>query len=82
VGTLVIPDDFFNLWTQITFFDDARSHIVPGLNDELRGQIMNKLKEESIPFLPHGTYAQTTGPRFETKAEVRFLGTVADIVGK
>jgi len=28
-----------------------------------------------------GTYVQTLGPRFETKAEVRYLAQLGDIVG-
>ena len=31
--------------------------------------------------VPPGTYVQTVGPRFETKAEVRFLKQLGDIVG-
>ncbi len=82
VGTLLIPDDFFNLWTQITFFEDARAHIVPAFNETLRKDIISKLQTANIPCVTTGTYVQTTGPRFETKSEVRFLGTVADVVGK
>ena len=27
MGTLVLGDDIFNLWNQISLFDDYRSHI-------------------------------------------------------
>ena len=34
-----------------------------------------------FPPIDGGVYVQTTGPRFETPAEVRFLATVGDVVG-
>jgi len=80
-GSLVIPDDFFNLWDSISFFDDKRGHIVPTLQSELRDEIIKELKSKGIKLIESGTYVQTTGPRFETKAEIRFLSNVADVVG-
>lgn len=79
---MVIIDDFFNLWEQISFFDDARAHFVPNMECNLRNQVISLLIEANIqPLLTKGTYVQTTGPRFETKAEIRFLGTCCDVVG-
>jgi purine nucleoside phosphorylase len=81
VGTLVLPDDYFCLWNQISFFEDARSHISPTIDTDFRKQVGEILNKEKISYVNEGTYVQTTGPRFETKAEVRYLATVADIVG-
>jgi 5'-methylthioinosine phosphorylase len=38
------------------------------------------LKKEEYVF-ESGVYGQANGPRFETRAEIRFLATVADVVG-
>jgi purine nucleoside phosphorylase len=39
LGMLVIPDDFFNLWDSISFFEDKRGHIVPTLESPLRQEV-------------------------------------------
>lgn len=84
-GTVVIPDDYFNLWNIISLYDDARAHIVADIDAELRQEIINALKaaKDHLPsFELHegGTYVQTRGPRFETKAEIRVLATFGEIV--
>ncbi|PXF47804.1 putative 6-oxopurine nucleoside phosphorylase [Gracilariopsis chorda] len=84
IGTVVIPDDFFYLFgPSVSYYDDARAHIVPGFDDKLRGKLIEALTEESILGFRNGgaVYVQTVGPRFETKAEVRFLSTLGDIIG-
>mmetsp|Transcript_14353 Transcript_14353/g.20025 ORF Transcript_14353/g.20025 Transcript_14353/m.20025 type:complete len:242 (+) Transcript_14353:52-777(+) len=84
LGTLMVADDFFNIWDCVTFFDDARGHFVPVMENDFRSQIIELLKQDSVvsPSLrDHGTYVQTNGPRFETKSEIRFYQTVADVVG-
>lgn len=81
-GTLVVPDDCFNLWNPTTLFnEDRRGHIVPGFDADLRGSVVQALRAEGLTLLDRGVYTQTIGPRFETRAEVRFLATVADVVG-
>lgn len=84
IGSIVVPDDYFYLFgPSISFFDDARGHIVPGIDDALRGDILDAVRGTDIQTLRKGpaTYVQTTGPRFETKAEVRFLEKLGDIIG-
>jgi len=54
---------------------------VPEFNDDLRQGVLRVLKEAGFKVVPSATYVQTIGPRFETKAEVRFLASVAHIVG-
>ena len=45
IGSIVIPDDFFNLFGgAVTMFDDGRGHIVPGMDDKLRHKMLNVLK--------------------------------------
>lgn len=84
IGTVVIPDDYFYLFgPSVSYYDDARAHIVPGFDDKLRGQLVGALMEEGVAGVRDGgaVYLQTVGPRFETKAEVRFLSTLGDIIG-
>ncbi|KAA8496844.1 putative 6-oxopurine nucleoside phosphorylase [Porphyridium purpureum] len=84
IGMIVIPDDFFNLFGgPVSMFDDGRAHIVPGMDDSLRQIMLQVLrKNEFNPVRDGGVYMQTSGPRFETPVESRFLALVgAHVVG-
>lgn len=83
-GTMILPDDYFYLFgPPVSFYDDKRGHIVPQIHLEWRSKILSVLRNAEIPGLsPEGaTYVQTTGPRFETRAEVRFLSTLGEVIG-
>lgn len=81
-GTVVVPDDFIALNPSPTFFDDTRGHRVPGFDDEWRRSVITAWREATAtPVHDGGVYAQTTGPRLETPAEVRMLASWADLVG-
>eukprot|EP01087_Luapelamoeba_hula_P007667 TRINITY_DN1872_c1_g1_i1.p1 TRINITY_DN1872_c1_g1~~TRINITY_DN1872_c1_g1_i1.p1 ORF type:complete len:264 (+),score=50.28 TRINITY_DN1872_c1_g1_i1:44-835(+) len=81
-GTLVIPDDFFDIWHIITLFDDARSHGTPTIDKELRAQVVKAIQTglPQVPLVDGGTYVQTMGPRFETPAEIKVLAMFGDVV--
>ncbi len=82
VGTFVCPDDFYAPQVSETVFDDARSHTVPGFDRPWRARLLETWAEcAATPIIDGGTYAQTTGPRFETPSEVRALARVGDLVG-
>lgn len=82
VGTVVVPDDFFAPWVTPSYFDDARGHQVPGFDPAWRSTVVTTWRASTpTVILDGGVYAQATGPRFETPAEIRFLATVADVVG-
>jgi 5'-methylthioadenosine phosphorylase len=83
VGTVVVPDDFFALGQQPdSRFVDERGHSVPGFDPEWRARVLAAWSAHApSPPIDGGVYAQTTGPRFEMPAEVRFLATVGDVVG-
>jgi len=83
VGTVVVPDDFFALGQQPdSRFVDERAHSVPGFDPEWRARVVEAWSAHApSPPIDGGVYAQTTGPRFEMPAEVRFLATVGDVVG-
>ncbi|MFN8039153.1 MAG: MTAP family purine nucleoside phosphorylase [Acidimicrobiales bacterium] len=81
VGTVVVPDDVFAPWVTPSWFDDARGHRVPGFDARWRARVLEAWRAHDSSVVDGGVYAQTIGPRFETPAEVRFLATVADVVG-
>lgn len=82
VGTIVVPDDFFAPWVHPTTFGDAQGHRVPVLDPSWRQRVVRTWRSVTeTPVHDGGIYAQTVGPRFETPAEIRFLATVADLVG-
>ncbi len=83
VGTFVAPDDFFAPGANPSWHDDAAGHTVPGFDPAWRRQVVaawGRLAPQT-GLVDGGVYAQTTGPRFETPAEIRFLAGVADVVG-
>jgi 5'-methylthioadenosine phosphorylase len=82
VGTLACPDDFFAPPVAPSFYDDPRGHSVPGFDVAWRERVVDAFSAQSgAPFVDGGVYAQTSGPRFETPAEVRALARDADLVG-
>lgn len=81
VGKLILPEDFFSPWDIISTFDDARSHCVPELNQELISFMHKILVENKIDCSIGGIYGQTKGPRFETKSEITFLSQFSTVVG-
>lgn len=80
-GMFVLPDDYINLNNVHTIHHERAVHIVPGFDETLRKKIIKAAKELGIELIDHGTYYQTQGPRFETKAEIRMMGQYADVVG-
>jgi purine nucleoside phosphorylase len=82
VGTVVLPDDFFGPWVTPSRFADARGHTVPGFDLAWRARVLDAWRATTTtPIQDGGVYVQTTGPRFETPAEIRFFATVGDVVG-
>lgn len=83
VGSVVAADDFFALGISPTTFADERGHLVPGFDQTWRSEVVDAWWQADTcrPIRDRGTYAHMPGPRFETPSEVRFLATVADVVG-
>lgn len=82
VGDVVVPDDFYAPQVRASRFADGRGHTVPGFDSQFRGLVFDTWRDETTrPAHDGGVYAQTTGPRFETPAEVRALSRIADVVG-
>ncbi|MBN2809365.1 MAG: MTAP family purine nucleoside phosphorylase [Deltaproteobacteria bacterium] len=80
-GSLLVPDDYFNPWGVKTFFDDRLEFVTPGLSEVVRRGILAAAADLGLGLIDGGTYVQTTGPRFETRAEVRVLAAWGSVVG-
>lgn len=82
LGTCAVVDDFYAPAETISYYDDPRSHVVPGFDPAWSAEIVSSWRAVSETVIHDGgVYAQTRGPRFETPAEVRALANLADVVG-
>ncbi len=80
-GDIVIIDDYMQLSGIPTFFDDRLNFTAPGMSEKIRKRIFSSAEKINQKLRKTGTYYQTSGPRFETPAEVRFISGFADVVG-
>ncbi|MFH1835694.1 MAG: MTAP family purine nucleoside phosphorylase [Methanobacteriota archaeon] len=80
-GSIAVPSDYLAFNKIPTFFDDATNHITPSLDYELTQLIVECASDLKFKVFDGGVYVETSGPRLETKAEVRFLSTIGDFVG-
>lgn len=77
-GTLVSCTDYMSFAPK-TFIDDRMSVFAPLIGNPLLRAISERSAQ---PIVADKIYAQTPGPRFETRAEVRALRALgADVVG-
>jgi purine nucleoside phosphorylase len=70
---VVIPEDWFNPFDILHMSHHYDAHVVPEVNTCLRQEILHILENGQFQPYHGGVYVQTAGPRFETKAEVRFF---------
>ena len=82
-GTVVIPDDFIALHGGAdSRHDDWAGHRIHGFTPRWRERVRDAWTAHApAPPIDGGTYWQTSGPRFETPAEIRVLAAFADVVG-
>jgi 5'-methylthioadenosine phosphorylase len=80
-GTLLVPDDYINLWPVLTFHDEDPQYATPLLSETLRRELVEVLADLGERFVDGGVYFQTVGPRLETRAEVWLIARDADVVG-
>ncbi|MFH1470164.1 MAG: MTAP family purine nucleoside phosphorylase [Candidatus Micrarchaeota archaeon] len=87
IGDLVVVRDLVSFGPQPTFFDDfskglAHTDMTEPYSPELARKIIAIARKEKIPLQDNGILAHASGPRFETKAEIRALGKLgANLVG-
>ncbi len=77
----VIPSDFVSFWNIPTFHDDEVVHVTPLLDRGLRTKLVDCITDLGYTVHDGGVYVQTTGPRLETRAEIRIFKEFGDLVG-
>ena len=80
-GTFMIPDDFFSPCNTPTFFDEEMKFTVPVMHESLARDLFRVCRSLGVSVSFGGTYVQTSGPRLETRAEIRFFRQCGDVVG-
>lgn len=80
-GMIVIPDDFLMLTACPTVIGEKAVHLTPALNAEVRRRLLEAARGCAVEAIDGGTYWQTAGPRFETRAEIAMMSSFVDIVG-
>ena len=80
-GIIVIPDDFIMLATYEPVHGNEAVHVIPGLDPVIRQRCLDVAGNCGIAAVDGGIYWQATGPRLETKAEIRMMSLFADIIG-
>lgn len=81
-GTFCIPSDYIDFWSRATIYNgDSAKHVVPELDEDLQALIIDNLPKDEAICAADCVYVQATGPRLETKAEIRLLKAFAHIVG-
>ncbi len=80
-GTLIVPDDFILLERGPTTITTKATHIIPRLNEAVRGAWLAAARRTGVEIVNGGIYWQTAGPRLETRAEVGLISQFADLVG-
>lgn len=76
-GSVIIPSDYLSMASIPSIHEHAIRHVHPGFSPGFSGKLAAIIPEARCG----GVYVQTPGPRIETKAEVRMLAAVADLVG-
>ncbi|MDD3249368.1 MAG: MTAP family purine nucleoside phosphorylase [Smithellaceae bacterium] len=80
-GMIVIPDDFITFTPTPTIYESKPIHITPSFNESVRRKLIAAARKIDRNTVESGIYWQTSGPRLETRAEIRMMSRFADIVG-
>lgn len=81
VGALVVPDDYYNPSDIRRVYADSRGHFLPAFDGRVRIDLLEALHEQRLRPHSTGTYVNSAGPRFETKAEIRVFSAAGDVLG-
>lgn len=76
-GSICLVKDFLSFYNIVTYDESIKKHITP----ELDKGLSKKIKENLEISTEDVVYWQTTGPRFETPAEINLIKNFADVVG-
>jgi 5'-methylthioadenosine phosphorylase len=80
-GTFIIPDDFVSFCDIPTFFDYEMRFMIPAMDGIWAQRMLRVCTGLEVETIMGGVYVQTSGPRFETKAEINVLKKLGDVVG-
>ena len=80
-GRIVIPDDFISFTPTPTICESKPIHVTPSFNESIRQKLIAAARKIHLNAVETGIYWQVTGPRLETRAEIRMMSGFADIVG-
>jgi 5-methylthioadenosine/S-adenosylhomocysteine deaminase len=81
VSALMVCDDFYCPADLRRVYADYRAHFMPVVDEPLRQALLTALRGVGQHPVPHGTYVNSRGPRFETKAEIKQMAVAGDVVG-
>ena len=82
VGALLVPDDFYCASDLRRVYADYRGHFMPAIDARMRAALLAVLRADTaLQPRDGGVYVNSRGPRFETRAEVRAMAALGDIVG-
>lgn len=76
-GEIVLPDDYLSISKVPSIYNNSIAHASPSIDAGLHRELSRVVPEA----VNGGTYVQTEGPRLETKAEIRALKGLGDVVG-
>jgi purine nucleoside phosphorylase len=80
-GMIAVPDDFISFFNIPSVFQDTPGHSTPRLDQTVRRKLLLAAQQAGVPAYDGGVYWQNTGPRLETRAEIRMIAHFADMVG-
>jgi 5'-methylthioadenosine phosphorylase len=81
-GTFVCPDDFIALDPEpLTALEGVAAHRAPSFDPGWRAEVLEGFAAAGVEVRDGGVYWQARGPRLETPAEIRLVGTHADVIG-
>jgi 5'-methylthioadenosine phosphorylase len=80
-GMIAVPDDFISFFNIPSIFQTTPGHCTPKLDQNVRRLLLLAAQKAGISAYNGGVYWQCTGPRLETRAEVRLIAQFADLVG-
>jgi 5'-methylthioadenosine phosphorylase len=81
-GAFVCPDDFVALDAEpLTALEGVEAHRLAGFDREWRRRVLEAFADAGVEVRDGGVYWQATGPRLETRAEIRLIAQYADVIG-
>jgi len=80
-GNVVLPSDYICLGPVPTTVSNHSLHITPVLSEAVRLKLAEAARRSGVEIVDGGVYWQSTGPRLETRAEIRLISDYAHLVG-